>query len=108
MKKIFFCILVSCLAGATAFAQVNNATLTGTVADATRAVLPGVTVTATNTGTGVVVSNVRNEAGAYTILSLVPEKYTVTTDLPVFQKLKYTRVEIYTTEKVVLIFTFNV
>jgi hypothetical protein len=50
MRRIFF-IVMACLLGTSAFAQINNATLTGTVADATQAVLPGVTVTATNTAT---------------------------------------------------------
>ena len=54
MKNLFFCLMVSCLLATTAFGQINNATLTGTVADATGAVLPGVTVTATNTATGIV------------------------------------------------------
>ena len=72
MKKLFLFIITMCLFGATAFSQINNATLTGTVADATKAILPGVTITATNTATGVAISNVTNEAGAYTILSLLP------------------------------------
>jgi hypothetical protein len=84
MKKIL-CALVLCLLSATAFAQINNATLTGTISDATKAVLPGVMVTATNNATGVAVSNVTNEAGAYTILSLLPGTYTISAD-PVFRR----------------------
>ena len=36
------------------FAQTTNATLGGTVSDPTGAFIPGVTVTATNSGTGIV------------------------------------------------------
>ena len=54
MKNIFFLMVVLCLLATTSFGQANNATLTGTVADATGAVLPGVSITATNNGTGVV------------------------------------------------------
>jgi hypothetical protein len=36
------------------FAQSTNATLGGTVSDATKALIPGVTVTATNTQTGII------------------------------------------------------
>ena len=39
---------------APAFGQSTYATVSGTVADPSGAVLPGVSVTATNTGTGVV------------------------------------------------------
>jgi hypothetical protein len=108
MKRILFCIVLSCLIGASSFGQINNATLTGTVADATKAVLPGVTITATNTGTGVVVNNVTNEAGAYTIQSLIPGSYTVTAELPGFQKETYTNVQLGNAVTVRLNFTLNV
>jgi len=96
MKKTLFCIFVTCLGVTASFAQINNATLTGTVADATNAVLPGVTITATNNATGVALTNVTNEAGAYTILSLIPGTYTVTADLSGFQKETYTNVALAT------------
>jgi hypothetical protein len=108
MKRFFFCMVVSCLFGTAAFAQINNATLTGTVADSTKAVLPDVTITATNTATGVVETNVTNEAGAYTILSLLPGSYTVAADLPGFQKATYTNVELGNAVTVRLNFTLNV
>src|SRR5262245_5056657 len=90
MKKAFLSVLVSCVLVATSFGQASNATLTGTVADATGAVLPGVSITATNNATGVVSTIVSNEAGAYTIPSLVPGTYTVSAELPGFQKQNYT------------------
>ena len=67
MKNVFLWIAVSCLLVTVSFGLINNATLTGSVADATGAVLPGVTLTATNTATGVTSTTVSNEAGAYTI-----------------------------------------
>jgi hypothetical protein len=108
MKKLFLCILVTCLLSVSAFAQLNNATFTGTVSDSTKAVLPGVTITATNTATGVVLTNVTNEAGAYTILSLLPGTYTVTAELPGFQKANYTNVDLGNNVTVRLNFTLNV
>src|SRR5215471_9600204 len=108
MKKIFLLILVSCLLSAPAFAQLNNATLTGTVADATKAVLPGVTITATNSATGVALTNVSNEAGAYSIQSLLPGTYTITAELPGFQKESYTNVQLGNGVTVRLNFTMNV
>ncbi len=47
-----------------AFAQVN-ATVNGTVGDATGALIPGVEVTATNVNTGIVTTVLTNEAGSY-------------------------------------------
>src|SRR5437016_13140426 len=89
MKNIFFLMVVLCLLATTSFGQANNATLTGTVADATGSVLPGVSITATNNGTGVVAAVITNEAGAYTFPSLLPGTYTVSAELPGFQKQTY-------------------
>ena len=52
------------------FAQTSNATLGGTVSDATGALIPGVSVTATNVATGIVTTVLTNEAGAYQFASL--------------------------------------
>jgi hypothetical protein len=70
---------------ANAFAQTANATLGGTVADATGALIPGVTITATNTETGIVNTTITNESGAYQFASLQPGNYRVTAELTGFQ-----------------------
>jgi Carboxypeptidase regulatory-like domain len=92
MKKLTFGTLVCVFMATVSLAQINNATLTGTVADATGAVLPGVAITATNTATGVVTTAVSNEAGAYNIQSLIPGTYTLSGELPGFQKQTYENV----------------
>jgi hypothetical protein len=61
----------------TGMAQTTNATLGGTVTDSTKALIPGVTVAATNTGTGIVSSTVTNEAGSYNFPSLQSGAYKV-------------------------------
>jgi hypothetical protein len=48
-----------------ASAQGGNASVGGFVQDPSQAFIPGVTVTATNTGTGVTTTVVTNESGAY-------------------------------------------
>ena len=79
-------LLSLCLFSAnTVFAQTGNASVGGFVQDATRAFIPGVTITATNTQTGVVTSAVTNESGTYTILSLLPGTYRLTAELPGFK-----------------------
>ena len=45
-------------------AQFVNATLSGTVSDSTGALIPGVEITATHAGTGVVSTAVTNESNA--------------------------------------------
>jgi hypothetical protein len=63
------------------FAQSTNATLGGTVSDESKALIPGVTVTATNTGTGIVSTAISNESGAYNFPSLQTGNYKVSTEL---------------------------
>jgi len=82
---ILLCLLTSSIT----FGQTTNATVSGTIQDMSAAVLPGVTVTATNNSTGVVTTVVSNEAGAYTIPSLLPGAYKVTAELPGFQTKTY-------------------
>src|SRR5215472_11978240 len=108
MKKIFLYIVAPILFAATALGQISNSDITGTVTDSTTAVLPGVTVTATNNATGVSTSNVTNEAGAYTILSIIPGTYTVTAELPGFQKQTYNNVELTNAVTVRLNFAMQV
>jgi hypothetical protein len=71
--------------GANGFTQVINATLSGTVTDASGALIPGVEITATQTGTGVVSTVVTNESGTYRFASLQPGPYQVRASLPGFQ-----------------------
>jgi hypothetical protein len=59
--------------------------INGVVTDVTGARIPGTTVQATNTATGVIVTRLTNEAGAYVIPSLLPGTYDVTAALPGFR-----------------------
>src|SRR5215470_9889965 len=86
MRRPAFAALLMCLLlSLNAFSQSENATLGGTIQDASKAFIPGVTVTATNTATGVVASVVSNEAGAYQFASLQPGVYEIKAELPGFQ-----------------------
>ncbi len=66
-------------------AQTSNATLGGTVADASGALIPGVEVTARNGATGIVNTTITNEAGAYQFPSLQTGAYQVSAALAGFQ-----------------------
>src|SRR4051794_35551058 len=73
----------------TAFGQTTNATLGGTASDASRALIPGVSITATNTQTGIVSTTISKETGAYNFPSLQPGTYKVSAELPGFQTQTY-------------------
>ncbi len=66
-----------------AYAQALG-TLNGRVVDQGDAVLPGVTITATHTGTGVIRTTVTNETGVYSLPGLAPGPYEVKTELSGF------------------------
>jgi hypothetical protein len=70
-------------------AQAGTASVTGTVKDSQGAVLPGATVTVTNTATGAVRTTVTNESGSYSTPGLQPGEYVLKIELAGFAT--YTR-----------------
>ena len=79
--------LVAALAlfrAAPAAAQVTTAEVAGVITDASGGVLPGVTVTALNIGTGFTRTAVTNEKGRYALLSLPLGGYKLTVTLTGF------------------------
>ncbi len=73
---MFVCVLLS---GSRALAQLSTtAALTGTVTDASGAVIPGAVVTITNTGTGVVTKSQSNSDGSFVVPGLNVGSYSVT------------------------------
>jgi len=91
-RNIAISILIGALWASHVFSQNVNASLGGTVTDATGAVLPGALVTATGIDTGVTNKVIANEAGAYQFPSLQAGNYRVTANLPGFQDFVYERV----------------
>jgi hypothetical protein len=77
-----------------AFSQGLFSTVTGTVTDASGALIPGVTIKATAVDTGVISTSVTNEAGAYNFADLLPGKYTISASLPGFQTKNLTDVQL--------------
>ena len=80
----WFLIACACTPAA---AQEFRGTVTGTVTDSANAVLPGVTVTVTNTDTGVDAPTVTNGEGTYVAAFLNPGNYRVSAELAGFKKL---------------------
>ena len=86
-----FCILFVIFAN-TAFAQ--NTQIGGTVQDVSKALVPGVTITLLNTGTGVTSNQVTNEDGVYTFPSVPAGNYSVTASLPGFKTSVQTGIQV--------------
>lgn len=70
----------------TAFAQTDRGTITGAVADATGAVIPGATIEAKNLGSGQVYTAGSSETGNYTLSQLPAGIYEVAVTLPGFKR----------------------
>jgi hypothetical protein len=68
------------------FSQGDRRTITGTVNDTSGAVLPGVSVVATNTETGTKYETVTTETGNYTLVQLPVGSYELTAELPGFKR----------------------
>jgi len=108
MRKLFVLALVlGCVVAVKAIGQSTYATVSGTVTDRSGAVLPGVSVTATNNATGVVASVLSNETGTFSLPSLLPGAYTVSGELTGFQKSTYTNVTLGNAQQVRLNFTLQ-
>ncbi len=80
---IALCLTLS--VGGNIFAQTSNGQVGGVVQDPTKALIPGVTVTLTNTATGVIATQITNETGVYNFASVPPGTYRVSAVLPGFK-----------------------
>ena len=85
-KKVLVLPLLLLLFAGTALAQGGNAQLGGIVQDASKALIPGVSITAVNVDTNVTSTTVTNESGAYNFPVLLPGNYRITAELPGFKK----------------------
>ena len=105
-KQILWVVL-ALLLPVTALAQVN-ATVSGSVSDATGALIPGSEVTATNVNTGISTVQLTNETGGYNFASLQPGTYRVSAALNGFQTQTYQNVLLSQAQQVRLNFTLEV
>src|SRR5213592_2107674 len=80
------CTAIVLCTAVSAAAQVERASLTGSVKDQSDAVVPGATVTARNVATDVPSTAVTDAQGAYTIAALIPGGYIVEVELQGFRK----------------------
>jgi hypothetical protein len=79
LTRIFFLVFVS-----TTSLLAQNANLQGNVTDASRATVPGATVSLTNIDTGVALTVATGEEGRYLFASLIPGRYRIECSAPGF------------------------
>jgi len=77
-------ILLLLAFAAFAFGQAEAGQIAGTVTDPSQAVIPGVTVTAENLGTGLMRANTTSSSGNYTLTGLPPGNYVIVIKAPGF------------------------
>ena len=100
---VFTAILLRAISG-----SAQDASLVGTISDETKAVLPGVTVTAINLETGVESVAVSDERGDYRLPKLAPGKYKVKADLAGFGSIVVPSVELLVGQNAAVPFTLRV
>jgi len=110
MRRPVLMLLAALALASPAFAQSQavNGTIEGTVVDSSGAVLPGVTVTVTNTDTGAVRSVVTNESGSYRAPLLPLGTYTVVAELDGFKKFEQAGVTVSAGQTAVINVTMGV
>lgn len=87
MRRLWMGICVFSVLAAIGYAQSDRGTITGTVSDVSKAVIPGASIVATNTETGVRTETVSTETGNYALAQLAPGVYEISVELPGFKKL---------------------
>ena len=85
MRYFVFAVAALAMFSIAASAQTSNASVSGFVQDPSGAYIPGVSIKATNSQTGVVTATITNESGTYNIPSLLPGTYRLTAELPGFR-----------------------
>jgi outer membrane receptor for ferrienterochelin and colicin len=87
MRRLQFCLAVFALLALTssAFAQVQNGQITGTVTDPSGAAIPNAKVTVTNPATNLNVSTATNASGNYTVRELPVGTYKIVTEASGFK-----------------------
>src|SRR5690242_5904810 len=105
--RVLAMLFVLLAAAAPAFAQVA-ATIVGTVADESKAVLPGVTVTATDLATGRQFVDVTDVRGEYRLVGMQAGKYKVQAELAGFAPSTLPEVELLVGQNATIVFSMKV
>jgi hypothetical protein len=107
MKRVLALAIVLFLVCSSGFAQTGNGSIGGIIQDQSKALLPGVSLSLTNTETGVTTTQVSNETGSYQFQAVPPGKYTLTVSLPSFKQ-SAANIEVGTSSSVRRDFTMEI
>ncbi|MBZ5560206.1 MAG: carboxypeptidase-like regulatory domain-containing protein [Acidobacteriia bacterium] len=105
MRKLSAVLIAFLLAAPAAYAQ--QASVIGVVADQSKAVLPGVTVTLTDIASGVSFSAVSDDKGEYRLLNVPPGTYKVQAELAGFATVVLDKVEFLVGQHATIPFTLR-
>ena len=94
LKQLWVVLVGTLLLAGTALAQVDRGTITGIVTDSSGAVVPGVTITVTNVGTGIATRVVTNATGTYSVPLLPAAVYRLTAEREGFKKYTQTNITV--------------
>ncbi len=94
IRAIVWTFALVLVASASAFAQFDRGTLSGTIKDQQGGVVPGVTVTVTNQATQQARSSVTDGSGFFTLPLLEPSRYDITAELDGFKKVTRQNVQL--------------
>ncbi len=86
LRLICLLFLLALSTATSAFSQAVNATLVGTITDASGAAVPKAQILITETNTGINKTGIANESGNYIFPDLPPGTYSVTAEHPGFKK----------------------
>jgi hypothetical protein len=89
-RILVLAVLLMVIAAGAAFAQVGTSRITGSVTDASGAVIPGATVTAISEATGVAFTQPSTDGGLFSFPSLTAGVYTIKVELQGFKTAQVT------------------
>ena len=105
--QLSVCILLLALLVPAGWAQQDQAVITGTISDATQAVIPDATVTARNVDTNISYSAVTNMSGVYVIGPVRIGVYEVSVECEGFKKAVRADVQLHPNDRIGLNFTLE-
>jgi Carboxypeptidase regulatory-like domain len=108
LRNIFGLMAVLLLLSLRGFGQATTAELSGTVQDASGAVVPGAQVIANNIATNIAHSTVSEKNGHYVVGQLPPGDYTITVEAKGFSKLVQTGLSLQVNQQAQLDLTLKV
>ena len=98
LASLAFALLVLSLCPLASFAQSTFGSIVGTVKDASGALVPGASITVTNSGTAAKTSGSSNQSGEYNFVNLSPGRYQLSVVATGFEKVEFSDLDLQSRE----------